>query len=75
MQEGEFLAYAGDARTHDAKIIKFQNENESVTVTLQSSEGEIFQILFTDVEAVKENQVLGMMLYSLSELTTTKSQR
>jgi len=67
--EGEFVAYVGDARVHDATIASIEHDGASAVVMLQSQEGYRFRIRFQGVASIAANRAEGMMLYALSEMT------
>ena len=75
MAEGEFIAYVGDAEIHDGRIMAIREGVGSLSVEVRTLDGETLIVDFTGVSDVRSNRPVGMLLYSLSELDTSKPGR
>jgi len=75
MAEGEFIGYVGDAEIHDGGIMAIREGVGSLSVEVRTLDGETLIVDFTGVSDVRSNRAVGMLLYSLSELDTSKPGR
>ncbi len=69
MSGKKFVQYIGDYRVHDAVIKEVWHRADVATVVLQSIEDEIVIIEFHHVKEIRDIDAIGMMLYSISEMS------
>lgn len=69
MIEKKFIQYIGDYRVHDGVIEDINENSKEFEVVLRSIEQEIIKVQFKDIKEVRQNKAIGMMLYSISEMS------
>ena len=75
MEDREFVQYAGDYRIHDGIIEKIFENEELIEVFIRSIDNVLFKIVFNNVKQLSSNKAIGMMLYSVSEISEEKPYR
>lgn len=68
LSRDDFIAYIGGSDFHDATIVSRRLRGTHLEVFLKDVNERPFQVHFSGVEGVKENQPEGMLLYALAEL-------
>jgi len=71
MSDDAFVGYVGDPSLHDGRITDVREASGQLQVMVQSESGALLIVTFTGVRSVVSNRSVGMVLYSLSEISTS----
>ncbi len=69
--EPAFVGYVGDADFHDGAVVAVEQHENTVRVRIRGYSGSAFVVEFGGVRALRAKRPEGMLLYALSELSST----
>jgi hypothetical protein len=64
---GELIGYVGVQQLHDGVIVKIDNSDDRMQVSVRSENGAIYAVSFFGVRSSSLNKPEGMTLYGLAE--------